>query len=164
MHENLHGSSLWLFRGSLLLFVASWMLRIEADGDGLYFAWVLFYVPVGAFVVWVQFVFEGFDPHALLWASLMSLVTLLNAFFFLVGPLRRGVLEERAGLVSVLLGLAIAAVIVLFEATVDWQNPFQLGLGPLAWIGSFVLMSASCAASHFAQSSSSLSTSVADHD
>lgn len=164
MHAILRRSSLWLSRGAMLLFVASSALRFDSHGDGLYFAWVLVYVPVGAFVAWVQFLFGGFDSRTLAWASLMTLVTLLNAFFFLVTPLRSGVLEERAGLVSVLLGLAIVTVVVLFEAIVDWPKPHYLGLGPLAWIASFVLMSASWAASHFAQSSSSSSTSVADHD
>lgn len=164
MHEILRRSSLWLSRGAMLLFVVSSALRFDSHDNDLYFAWVLIYVPVGAFVAWVQFLFEGFDSRTLAWASLMTLVTLLNAFFFFVSPLRSGVLEERAGLVSVLLGLAIVAVVVLFEATADWPNPLHLGLGPLAWIASFVLMSASWAASHFAQSSSSFSTSVADHD
>ncbi len=164
MHEVLRSASHWLLRGSLLLFVLSWSLRIDSEGEGIILGWVLAWAPLGAFVACVQFLFEGFDPKTLLWACVFSLVTLLNGFVFFAVPFVRSVLKERAGLVSLMLGLALVTVVVLFETGTGWHNPFQLGLGPLAWIGSFVLMSASCAASHFAQSLISSSTSVADHD
>ena len=164
MHEALRRSSHWLLCGSLLLFVLSWSLRINSHGEGLFFGWVLVWAPFGAFVACVQFLFEGFDPSTLLWACVFSLVTLLNGFVFFGVPFVRSVLKERSGLISLILGLAIVTLVVLFEVGAGWSNPFQLGFGPLAWIASFALMSASCAASHFAQSSISSSKSVSDHD
>ena len=165
MEDHRQRFSLWLFRGSLALFVLSWMLPIgPAGGFNFLFAWVLFYAPFGAFVTWVYFLFEGFDASTLSRACLLSLVTVMNGFVVFVGPFVRRSLQERSGLVSMLLALATVAVVVLFEVEVGWQNPLQFGLGPLVWIGSFVLMSASCAASHFSQSLISSSTSVADHD
>ncbi len=164
MHEVLRSSSHWLLRASLVLFVLSWSLRINSHGEGLCFGWVLVFVPIGAFVAWVQYLFEGFDLNTLKLACLTSLVSVMNGFVFFAVPFVRSVLKERAGLISLMLGLALVMVVVLFEAGAGWPNPFQFGLGPLAWIGSFVLMSASCAASHFSQPSISSSTSVADHD
>ena len=164
MHEILRRCSDWLFCGSWGLFALSWILPIDPDWSFPFSGAIVFFLaPFGAFIALACFLYEGFDPQALLMACLLSLVTVMNGFFVLI-PLLRDTLKERAGFVSVTLGLAILAFVLLVEAATEWPSPFQFRLGSFAWLTSFALMSASCAASHFAQSSISSSKSVSDHD
>lgn len=164
MHENHCRCSLWLFRGSLALFVLSLMLPITPEtGWRIPCAVAFFYVPIGAFVAWFQILYGGFDPHTLLWASLLSLVTIMNGFVFLA-PFLRDALEERAGLVSVALAMSIVAVVVLFEAEAGWPNPLQWGMGVWIWIAAFVSMTASYASNYFVGVPVSSSASFANHD
>ena len=170
MHENPRKQSSWLFRGSWVLFVLALMLPIAPDGI-LGFpgagAVVFFYVPFGAFVAWITFLFGGFQLSTLWWASLLSVVTVMNGFF-IFAPCLRELMEERAGLVSVMLGLAIVMVVALGGMVTEWEPlPWiHVGVlwGPLAWITSFALMSANYAANHFAGVRISSSTSAINHD
>lgn len=170
MHENLRWLATWLFRASVALFGLAWVLPILPE-QSLFLpgAMAFLFAPFVAFGAWLTLIFEGFDFQTLAWAGLLSVVTVMNVFF-MFAPFLRDAIEERAGLVSLMLGVAITAVLVLSGMAFDWQIPsedvreWSVFIGPLAWLASFALMLASSVASHFAGALFSSFTSDARHD
>ena len=159
--------SLWLFRLSIVSFALAWVLPVFPSRDGFSFPGALacLAAPFVAFGVWVKFLFDGFNPLTLLWAVLLTVASAMNGVF-LLAPFLREAFAERPVLISVSAGLsAVAAAMICYlpldsERVVPVWSPVEL-----AWIASFVLMSASGVTGCFAaDSESSFSQSLNHND
>ena len=149
---NLHGLSLWLFRFSLVSFALAWVLPIFPSKEGFLIpgAWAFLVSPFVTLGYWVAFLFNGFELSTLLMAVLLTVVTAMNCVFALAPFLREG-FAERPMLISLSAGIsALAAAMICHlppgsEELLPVWSPVEL-----AWIASFVLMSASGVAGCFA--------------
>jgi hypothetical protein len=109
--------------------------------------------PFAAFAFWTTFLFDGWEPRMLLWAVLLSSATALNAAFLLV-PFLREPMAERPLLVALVAGSGtlVAAAICFLALGSERLLPLWSPVG-LAWIASFVFMSASGVAGCLAERS-----------
>lgn len=149
---NLHGLSLWLFRLSLVSFALAWALPIFPSTEGFLIpgAWAFVVAPFVTFGFWVKFLFDGFALSALLMAMMLTVVTAMNGVF-VFAPFLRESFAERPLLISLSAGISTLAALMICHFPPGAEGLFPVWSSvELAWIASFVLMSASGVAGCFA--------------
>ena len=157
---------LWLFRLSIVSFALAWMLPVFPSQEGFFFPGAMAFLaaPFVAFGVCVNFLFDDFGFENLFWAVVLTVASTMNGVF-LVAPFLREAFAERPVLISVSAGISAVAATIICHVPfqIDTLLPVWSPVG-LAWIVSFVLMSASGVASCFASVSQSSTSQSLNHD
>lgn len=159
-------ASLWSFRLSLVCFALAWFLPVFSTNEGSLFlgAWTTYAAPIVAYGLWVTIAFDGFEPQILLWAVLFTFTTTMNGVLVLA-PFLRETFAEHPWPIALSFGLSALAAAVLCHWPPGAEALLPVwGLVELAWIASFVLMSASGVAGCFAGVPSSTSQRFSNDD